>query len=222
MATINNSNKSTYKALDENKIETPPIFSVQDPNINEITLNVNNTDQIDEMSNKTMTDFSTIDDRTIFDEIGDAIAKFFKDIGDAITKFFQDNGDAIAKFFKDAGDAIAKFFVDSYDVIIKFFQENYGIIIEIAIGIGILILICLFPTIFVGIIRAIGFGADGIIQGTRAAAYMAAQGGYVVAGGLCSVLQSVGAAGISGLGGLLKLLGALSLEGSAHFRTENM
>nr|CAG8583845.1 7739_t:CDS:2 [Entrophospora candida] len=187
MATTNNSNKSTYKALDENKIETPPIFSVQDPNINEITLNVNNTDQIDEMSNKTITDFSTIDDRTIFDGIGDAIAKFFK----------------------DACDAIAKFFVDSYDVIVKFFEENYGIIIEIAIGIGIFILICLFPTIFVGIIRAIGFGAGGIIKGTWAATCMAAHGGYVVAGSLCSVLQSVGAAGISGLGGLLKLLGKL-------------
>jgi len=195
--------------LDENKIETPPIFSVQDPNINEITLNVNNTDQIDEMSNKTMTDFSTIDDRTIFDEIGDAIIKFFKDIGDAIAKFFKDNGDAIAKFFKDAGDAIAKFFVDSYDVIIKFLNDNYDIIIGIVIVIGVLTFISFFPSIVVLIVQMIGFGVGGIVKGTWAATCMAAHGGYVAAGSLCSVLQSVGAAGISGLGGLLKLLGQL-------------
>ncbi|CAJ0645901.1 10796_t:CDS:2 [Entrophospora sp. SA101] len=184
METTNYSNKSTYKAvvifivviillcqsvvsipvpenqLDENKIETPSIFFVQNPNINEIV----NTHQFDEIPYKTTTDFPAVDD----------ITKFFKDIGDAITKFFE---------------------------------FNFGIIIEIVIGIGIFILICLFPTILVGIIRAIGFGVKGIIKGTWAAKCMAAHCGYVVAGSLCSVLQSIGAKGISGLGGLLKFLG---------------
>nr|CAG8500718.1 12061_t:CDS:2 [Entrophospora candida] len=175
METINYSNKSTYQAvvifivviiilcqsvisipvpenqLDENKIETPSIFFVQNFNINEIV----NTHQFDEIPYKTTTDFPAVDD----------ITKFFKDIGDAITKFFE---------------------------------FNFGIIIEIVIGIGIFILICLFPTILVGIIRAIGFSAKGIGKGTWAATCMAAHGGYVVAGSLCSVLQSVGAKGYLG------------------------
>ncbi|WAR63446.1 hypothetical protein PtB15_17B45 [Puccinia triticina] len=68
------------------------------------------------------------------------------------------------------------------------------------------------PAVVQASVAAAGFGAEGIVAGTPAAALMASYGGSVGAGSVCSVLQSVGAAGLGigvgiplavGVGGLL-------------------
>ncbi|EFP89145.2 hypothetical protein PGT21_016102 [Puccinia graminis f. sp. tritici] len=70
-------------------------------------------------------------------------------------------------------------------------------------------------------IAAAGFGAQGIVAGTPAAALMASYGGSVGSGSACAILQSIGAAGLgvggvavaAGVGGFLAYQGARRLVG---------
>jgi hypothetical protein len=46
------------------------------------------------------------------------------------------------------------------------------------------------------IVGALGFGPGGILAGTAAAGIMSSYGGFVTAGSLCAIAQSIGAIGI--------------------------
>ena len=115
------------------------------------------------------------------------------------------SNDTIIDFptFDEICDIVTKFFKKSAKAIGKFFNENTKVII--GVGIVFLVIVCLCPSIFVGIIHCIGFGVAGIGKGTYAAALMASYGGYVLAKSLCAILQSVGAVGLNFLS-FLKLL----------------
>nr|CAG8577359.1 2399_t:CDS:2 [Entrophospora candida] len=66
------------------------------------------------------------------------------------------------------------------------------------------------PVVIGGVVRALGFGEDGIAAGSIAAWHMSLHRGTVAAGSLVANLQSIGAAGlgvggfiVAGLGGIL-------------------
>lgn len=52
------------------------------------------------------------------------------------------------------------------------------------------------PFAIKAIVVALGFGAAGITAGSWAAGFMASYGGFVWAGSLCAILQSIGAVGL--------------------------
>ncbi|RIA92805.1 hypothetical protein C1645_736072 [Glomus cerebriforme] len=58
------------------------------------------------------------------------------------------------------------------------------------------------PAVFGGAVAALGFGEVGIAAGSTAAWMMSLHRGYVAAGSLVAILQSVGAAGL-GVGGII-------------------
>ncbi|KAH7055021.1 hypothetical protein BKA57DRAFT_452785 [Linnemannia elongata] len=47
------------------------------------------------------------------------------------------------------------------------------------------------------VVGALGFGSGGILTGTTAASIMSSYSGFVTAGSLCAIAQSIGAVGIS-------------------------
>jgi len=105
-------------------------------------------------------------------------------------------------------DAIADFISNAYNASAEFVRNHVGLIIGITIGIiGIVIVgFCDFcPCLITGLIHLIGFGATGIIKGSYAAVFMASYGGKVAVQSACAKLQSVGALGVKGIGGLINL-----------------
>eukprot|EP00549_Striatella_unipunctata_P012758 CAMPEP_0118725372 /NCGR_PEP_ID=MMETSP0800-20121206/33104_1 /TAXON_ID=210618 ORGANISM="Striatella unipunctata, Strain CCMP2910" /NCGR_SAMPLE_ID=MMETSP0800 /ASSEMBLY_ACC=CAM_ASM_000638 /LENGTH=207 /DNA_ID=CAMNT_0006634065 /DNA_START=136 /DNA_END=759 /DNA_ORIENTATION=- len=70
----------------------------------------------------------------------------------------------------------------------------------VGLGVGTAALAVIAPFGVMGVIGAMGFGAEGIVAGSVAAGMMSAEavavGGGVAAGGLVATLQSVGAAGL--------------------------
>ncbi len=80
-----------------------------------------------------------------------------------------------------------------------------------AVGAAAVALTVAAPFMFMGAVSFIGFGAEGILGGSIAAAMMSAEavagGGAIAAGGTVATLQSIGAAGL----GLL-LLGVIGSQ----------
>lgn len=76
------------------------------------------------------------------------------------------------------------------------------------------------PVAVMGLVSAIGFGAEGIAAGSVAAGMMSAEaiaaGGGVVAGGTVATLQSIGATGL-GLAGTSACMGAGGVVGASAF-----
>ncbi|RIA84794.1 hypothetical protein C1645_742061 [Glomus cerebriforme] len=99
--------------------------------------------------------------------------------------------DSIINFISNIYNAIASFFSDN--AIFEFVINN-GLIIG-TIVIVVLIIYCV-PAIFIGLVRLIGFGVNGIVRGSIAAMIMASYGGRVAVGSACAILQSVGALGV--------------------------
>jgi hypothetical protein len=69
-----------------------------------------------------------------------------------------------------------------------------------AVGAAAVALTVAAPFMFMGAVSAIGFGAEGILGGSIAAAMMSAGGGTIAAGGTVATLQSIGAAGLGAAG----------------------
>jgi len=65
-----------------------------------------------------------------------------------------------------------------------------NVFIGAAIGIGVV-------AVAAAIVSALGFGPGGIVAGSAAAGIMSSYGGFVSAGSLCAVFQSIGAIGVS-------------------------
>lgn len=86
----------------------------------------------------------------------------------------------------------------------------------LVVGIPLLIIPIAGPMV----VRAVGFGAGGIVAGSTAASPMASYGGAVGSASMCAVLQSIGATwAITGgtatasLGGGISAVGVASFEG---------
>src|SRR6266498_798702 len=105
--------------------------------------------------------------------------------------------------FSNAWSATVEFITNTWNAIVEFITEHLSLII----GIVIVVLLLLFPSFFVCLVRSIGFTMEGITKGSWAAVIMASYCGKIAVGSAVSVLQSIGAAGISGLKGLFKLIG---------------
>jgi len=99
-------------------------------------------------------------------------------------------------------DAIADFISNAYNASAEFVRNHVGLVIGITIGI---VIFGFCPCLITGLIHLIGFGAPGIIKGSYAAVIMASYGGMVAVQSACAILQSVGALGVKGIGGLINL-----------------
>lgn len=79
--------------------------------------------------------------------------------------------------------------------------------------IGAIISAYIAPRVFETVVVLMGFKATGIDRRTLASAIMAWYGGNVVVGSLCSILQSIGAAGLGLLGSTLTRMAGFVIGG---------
>ena len=72
-----------------------------------------------------------------------------------------------------------------------------------------MVLFTILSLAITGIVNLLGFGATGVVGGSIAAGIMSgeaiASGGGVLAGGITATLQSIGAGGLSAIGGIFSL-----------------
>jgi hypothetical protein len=73
------------------------------------------------------------------------------------------------------------------------------------------------PVALMGAVGALGFTASGIAAGSWGAGLMASYGGAVASGSLCSVLQSIGAAGLPAVVSAMSAAGGAGLATGAFY-----
>ncbi|GES72628.1 interferon alpha-inducible protein 27-like protein 1 [Rhizophagus clarus] len=100
-------------------------------------------------------------------------------------------------------DATAEF--PAENTITEFVKNHVALTIG-AIVIFVLLISGVIPSLITFLINLIGFGVTGIAKGSYAALFMANYAGNVAVGSACAILQSAGALGVKGIGGLIKLL----------------
>ncbi|KAF9354270.1 hypothetical protein BGX34_011121 [Mortierella sp. NVP85] len=78
------------------------------------------------------------------------------------------------------------------------------------------------PFLVTSAVTGAGFGPGGIIAGTKAAKFMASYGGAVTKGSACSIMQSIGAAGLGTTGKVIvsAVAGAVAARGATALYTE--
>ncbi|GBB83407.1 hypothetical protein RclHR1_10130002 [Rhizophagus clarus] len=192
----------------------PPRITLQSDH-DEVTIKISTDNQIYEKVSSDAyqpDEFSTYNTYKVYDATAEfpaentiSIYNPISDIFNSIANFFSNIYNAIVKFFSDNHNTIINFISDAYNAIAEFVKNHVALTIG-AIVIFVLLISGVIPSLITFLINLIGFGVTGIAKGSYAALFMANYAGNVAVGSACAILQSAGALGVKGIGGLIKLL----------------